>query len=125
MPNGASFAAVLNVLKIPFRVFSSNSLIAEAQKVPADLAARLDHLRKVSETEDSAGRPVPVIARYVAVFAGGFIVAEMFGVVLMNGWFPSIFDRLFTFGCGLTLTAFVLVYLWLAPIVTGKGGRSG
>jgi len=25
MPNGASFAAVLNVLKIPFRVFSSKA----------------------------------------------------------------------------------------------------
>jgi hypothetical protein len=25
MPNGASFAAVLNVLKIPFRVFCSDS----------------------------------------------------------------------------------------------------
>jgi hypothetical protein len=103
----------------------TRAVIAEAQKVPADLAARLDHLETLVKRRFPQADPIPQIARYVAVFAGGFLVAETIGMALLNGWLPTVFDRLFTFGCGLTLTAFVLLYLWLAPLVTGKGGRSG
>jgi hypothetical protein len=102
----------------------TRAVIAEAQKVPADLTARLDHLEKLVKQRIPQADPIPVIARYVTVFVVGFLVAETLGLLLLNGWLPAAIDRFNAFGAGLTLTALVLVYLWVAPIVR-KGARSG
>jgi hypothetical protein len=102
----------------------TRAVIAEAQKVPADLTARLDHLEKLVKQRIPQAEPIPVIARYVTVFVVGFLVAETLGLMLLNGWLPAAIDRFNAFGAGLTLTALVLVYLWVAPIVR-KGARSG
>ena len=59
-----------------------------------------------------------------ALIVVGFLVAETLGLLLLNGWLPAAIDRFNAFGAGLTLTALVLVYLWVAPIVR-KGARSG
>ena len=102
----------------------TRAVIAEAQKVPADLTARLDHLEKLVKQRIPQADPIPVIARYVTVFVVGFLAAETLGLLLLNGWLPAAIDRFNAFGAGLTLTALVLVYLWVAPIVR-KGARSG
>src|SRR5664279_2128450 len=102
----------------------TRAVIAEAQKVPADLATRLDRIEKLVKQRIPQAEPIPVIARYVTVFVVGFLVAETLGLLLLNGWLPAAIDRFNAFGAGLTLTALVLVYLWVAPIVR-KGGRSG
>ena len=102
----------------------TRAVIAEAQKVPADLATRLDRIEKLVKQRIPHADPIPVIARYVTVFVVGFLVAETLGLLLLNGWLPAAIDRFNAFGAGLTLTALVLVYLWVAPIVR-KGARSG
>ena len=102
----------------------TRAVIAEAQKVPADLATRLDRIEKLVKQRIPQAEPIPVIARYVTVFVVGFLVAETLGLMLLNGWLPAAIDRFNAFGAGLTLTALVLVYLWVAPIVR-KGARSG
>jgi hypothetical protein len=102
----------------------TRAVIAEAQKVPADLATRLDRIEKLVKQRIPQAEPIPVIARYVTVFVVGFLVAETLGLLLLNGWLPAAIDRFNAFGAGLTLTALVLVYLWVAPIVR-KGARSG
>jgi hypothetical protein len=101
---------------------------AAVPAIPSDLSssmARLAEQLRYAAAASAQADPIPVISRYVTVFAVGFLVAETAGLMLLNGWIPASFDRLFAFGCGLTLTAFVLLYIWLAPIVTGRGGRSG
>jgi hypothetical protein len=88
-----------------------------------DLTARLERIEKLVKQRIPQADPIPVIARYAAVFAGGFVFAEIIGMLLLNGWLPPAIDRFNAFGAGLSVTALVLVYLWLAPIV--RGGRSG
>jgi hypothetical protein len=99
----------------------AHGLFGAAESDRQDLAARLDRIEKLVQQRIPHADPVSQITRYAAVFVTGFIVAEGAAAMLLAGWVPPAFDRLFAFGCGLTLTALVLVYLWLAPIVTGRG----
>ena len=95
---------------------------AAVPAIPADLAAsmaRLDALLRATAPAD----PFSGIARgFFAFLAGGVLVELVFGAISYRV-FPPVFAQVGFFTLGLSATAAVLLWLWLAPIV--KAARRG
>jgi hypothetical protein len=93
---------------------------AKQPALPADLSASMARLAEQLRATSPAD-PFSGIMRYVFAFVAGALVCEAAFFAL--GSLPPVFDRVAMFTLGLSATAGVLLYLWLAPIV--RAARRG
>jgi hypothetical protein len=65
--------------------------------------------------------PLATAARYFGAFVAGAIVFDVLFYAVSFNWLPPrVSDQLSMFCLGLTATAAVLLWLWLAPIVKAR-----
>jgi hypothetical protein len=88
---------------------------AAVPAIPADLAASMARLESLLRQGSQAADPFAGIMPYVFAFVAGALVCEAAFFAL--GSLPPVFDRVAMFTLGLSASAAVLLWLWLAPIV--------
>jgi hypothetical protein len=100
-----------------------DDLAKQPSAVPAiasDLVPQMARLESLLRSGSQQVDPIANVVPFVVVFGLGALVCEALFAALGYGWMmPRVFDRLGMFCLGLSATALVLVYLWLAPIVRG------
>jgi hypothetical protein len=67
--------------------------------------------------QSAPGDPFAGIFPLVCAFVAGAAICEAAFFALSYRWLPPVFDQVAMFVLGLSATAFVLLWLWLAPIV--------
>jgi hypothetical protein len=89
---------------------------AAACGMPPALADRLDQIEKLVKARIPQADPIGLVARYVCVFVAGAASCEAAFFALSWRWLPPVFGTTAAFVCGLSLTAAILLYLWLWPL---------
>jgi hypothetical protein len=97
-------------------------------KTLAGIEQRLDDMAKRKPVA-TAGRtpqadgPFAGIIPIVCAFVAGAAICEAAFFALANRWLPPVFNGVAMFVSGLSVTAGILIYLWLWPIYVGWRDR--
>lgn len=94
-----------------------------AVAIPGDLGPQLARLEALLRHGAQAADPFATASRYFAAFVIGALVCELVFGAISWGVFPPVFAQVGFFTLGLSASASVLLWLWLAPII--RAARRG